>query len=82
MAATTANAFVYPYTLLQLGLWRVASAVLFAVGLATSVWIVVQAVRLSDARRSVAASTSASAPLTTDAAWGRRQRRKRLVGLR
>jgi hypothetical protein len=40
MAATTANAFVYPYTLQELGLWKAASAVLFAVGLATSAWIV------------------------------------------
>jgi hypothetical protein len=40
MAATTANAFVYPYTLEQLGLWKAASAVLFAVGLATTAWIV------------------------------------------
>jgi hypothetical protein len=40
MAATTANAFVYPYTLQQLGLWKGASAVLFAVGLATTAWIV------------------------------------------
>jgi hypothetical protein len=40
MAATTANAFVYPYTLQQLGLWKGASAVLFAAGLATTAWIV------------------------------------------
>jgi hypothetical protein len=40
MAATTANAFVYPYTLHQLSLWKTASAVLFAVGLATTAWIV------------------------------------------
>jgi uncharacterized membrane protein len=40
MGATTANAFVYPYTLHQLGLWKGASAVLFAVGLATTAWIV------------------------------------------
>lgn len=40
MAATTANAFVYPYTLQELGLWKAASAVLFAVGLATTAWIV------------------------------------------
>jgi hypothetical protein len=45
MAATTANAFVYPYTLYQLGLWRAASAVLFVLGFATSAWIVWNALR-------------------------------------
>jgi hypothetical protein len=40
VGATTANAFVYPYTLQQLGLWKAASAVLFAVGLATTAWII------------------------------------------
>jgi hypothetical protein len=40
MAATTANAFVYPYTLQELGVWKLASALLFAVGLATTAWIV------------------------------------------
>jgi hypothetical protein len=40
MAATTANSFVYPYTLQELGLWKVASAAHFAVGLATTAWIV------------------------------------------
>jgi hypothetical protein len=40
MAATTANAFVYPYTLQQVALWKGASAVLFAVGLATTAWLV------------------------------------------
>jgi hypothetical protein len=47
VAATTANAFVYPYTLYQLDLWRVASAALFAVGIATSVWLVVRAVEFA-----------------------------------
>jgi hypothetical protein len=47
MAATTANAFVYPYTLHHLGLWRLASVFLFAVGFGTSVWIVARALRLS-----------------------------------
>jgi hypothetical protein len=56
MAATTANAFVYPYTLLQLSLWKAASAVLFAIGLATTAWIV---------RRSLAA------PAETDWRTGR-----------
>jgi hypothetical protein len=45
MAATTANAFVYPYTLHALGTWKVASAFLFASGLATSVWLVARASR-------------------------------------
>jgi uncharacterized membrane protein len=40
MAATTANALVYPYTLNQHGLWRLASAVLFVVGLGASAWVV------------------------------------------
>jgi hypothetical protein len=43
MLSTTANALVYPYTAYQLGLWRLASAVLFAVGLATTIWILVKA---------------------------------------
>jgi hypothetical protein len=47
MAATTANAFVYPYTLYELGLWRLSSALLFVVGLGTSVWILLRALRLS-----------------------------------
>jgi hypothetical protein len=37
MAATTANALVYPYTLFRFGFWRLASATMFAIGLATSV---------------------------------------------
>jgi hypothetical protein len=49
MAATTANALVYPYTLGQLGLWRLASAVLFVTGLGTSVWLVSRAVQLGTA---------------------------------
>jgi hypothetical protein len=49
MAATTANAFVYPYTLYELGLWRFASALLFAVGLGTSAWILTRALRVSQA---------------------------------
>jgi hypothetical protein len=49
MAVTTANAFVYPYTLFELGLWRLASALLFAVGLGTSAWILARALRVSNA---------------------------------
>jgi uncharacterized membrane protein len=45
MAATTANAFVYPYTLHAFGTWKVASAFLFASGLATSVWLIARASR-------------------------------------
>jgi Glycosyltransferase family 87 len=44
-AATTANAFVYPYTLHAFGTWKVASAFLFASGLATSVWLIARASR-------------------------------------
>ncbi len=41
MVATTANAFVYPYTVHQLSLWKAASAVLFVVGLtATAVFVI------------------------------------------
>jgi Glycosyltransferase family 87 len=47
MIATTANAFVYPHTLFGLGLWRLASALLFSVGVAASVWIVVHALRVA-----------------------------------
>jgi hypothetical protein len=47
MAATTANALVYPYTLFQHGLWRLASAAMFLIGIATSIWIVVRAVQVA-----------------------------------
>jgi hypothetical protein len=40
MVATTANAFVYPYTLQQLNLWKATSAVLFAVALTTTAVLV------------------------------------------
>jgi uncharacterized membrane protein len=50
MAATTANALVYPHTLFQHDLWRVASAALFLVGLATTAWIVARALQLAGAR--------------------------------
>jgi hypothetical protein len=49
MAATTANALVYPYTLFQAGLWRLASAAMFLIGIATSIWILVRAVQLAGA---------------------------------
>jgi hypothetical protein len=50
MAATTANAFVYPYTLHELGLWRLASALLFAVGLVTSAWLVWRSLSIANGR--------------------------------
>jgi hypothetical protein len=59
MTATTANALVYPYTLVQFGLWRLASAAMFLIGLGTSVWLVVRAVRVG---------IGAEAPHTTRAA--------------
>jgi uncharacterized membrane protein len=49
MGATTANALVYPYTLFQHGLWRPASAAMFLIGIATSIWILVRAVQLAGA---------------------------------
>ena len=56
VTATTANAFVYPYTLYQANLWRVASAALFAVGLATTIWLARRATRLSSGSASIAVS--------------------------
>jgi hypothetical protein len=47
IGATTANAFVYPYTLLQQSLWRGASAILFAVALTTCAWLVLRATQLA-----------------------------------
>jgi hypothetical protein len=52
MAATTANALVYPYTVFQHGLWRAASALLFLVALAASTWLVLRAVERSTPYRS------------------------------
>jgi hypothetical protein len=45
--ATTANAFVYPYTLYQHNLWRLASAALFALGFLACVEIVWRALSVS-----------------------------------
>jgi uncharacterized membrane protein len=45
MAATTANALVYPYTLHEHGLWRVASGFLFVVGLGATAWVVWSSLR-------------------------------------
>jgi Glycosyltransferase family 87 len=50
MAATTANALVYPYTLHELSLWRLASALLFAVGLVTSAWLVWRSLSTANGR--------------------------------
>jgi hypothetical protein len=55
MLATTANALVYPYTLQQANLWRVASAGMFAVALSMSLWLVTRATRLGGAQASEAA---------------------------
>jgi uncharacterized membrane protein len=54
MLATTANALVYPYTLHQANLWRVASAGMFVAGLSVSLWLVARAARLGGAQASVA----------------------------
>jgi uncharacterized membrane protein len=66
MAATTANALVYPHTLYQANLWRAASAVLFLVSLATTAWIVARAVQLAAARESAGAEPAGS-PVPTRA---------------
>jgi hypothetical protein len=66
MAATTANALVYPHTLFQHNLWRVASAALFLVSLATTAWIVARAVQLAGARISPGAAPATS-PVPTRA---------------
>ena len=54
MLATTANALVYPYTLHQANLWRVASVAMFVAGLSVSVWLGARATRLGGAQPSVA----------------------------
>jgi hypothetical protein len=51
MAATTANALVFPYAVFQFGLWRAASAVLFLIGLAACAWLAAFAVRSSRGSR-------------------------------
>jgi len=64
MAATTANAFVYPYTLQQHGLWKAASAVLFAVGMATTAWIVRRSLDAPAETGVRTGRAAASAPVT------------------
>jgi len=51
MVATTANAFVYPYTLQQLNLWKGASAVLFAVALAITAALVICLLNVTEPER-------------------------------
>jgi hypothetical protein len=63
MAATTANALVYPYTTFTFGLWRVFSAILFALGLAMTGWLVLRALRLSRAPAGSADRLAAARPL-------------------
>ena len=62
MAATTANALVYPHTLFQLNLWRAASAALFLVGLATTAWIVARAMQLAGAEAPGTAPATSPVP--------------------
>jgi Glycosyltransferase family 87 len=61
MLATTANALVYPYTLHQANLWRIASAVMFAAGLSVSLWLVARAIRSGGV--SQAGETARGAPV-------------------
>jgi hypothetical protein len=56
IGATTANAFVYPYTLYQHNLWRLASAALFALGFVACVGIVWRALSVSRVDASVSTS--------------------------
>jgi hypothetical protein len=84
MAATTANAFVYPYTLHELGLWKFVSALLFAIGLAMSVWSFEQLripaqPRLTTER---VPSLPSAATSSNECRRGRRQRRHSVRGRR
>jgi uncharacterized membrane protein len=67
MAATTANTFVYPHPLFQFELWRLASATLFIIGLATSIWLAVRAVQHSRARQPRSAAAPARPLVPTQA---------------
>jgi hypothetical protein len=51
ITAATANAFVYPYTLHQFGVWRLASAALFGIGLMLTVALVALALRVAHAEQ-------------------------------
>lgn len=59
MAATAANAFVYPYTLYEQHLWRVASAAVFVLGFVTCAWLLVRAVALAPRGERTTAPASA-----------------------
>lgn len=63
MTATTANALVYPYTLHQGNLWRLASAVMFSAAFAVSVWSVWRALVVGGKRET--AGMAAAAPVHT-----------------
>jgi predicted MFS family arabinose efflux permease len=65
MAATTANALVYPYTVFQHGLWRAASALVFLIALAACAWLAARAVR--SARGSREAEEPARSVVPTEA---------------
>jgi hypothetical protein len=67
MAATTANTLVYPHSLFHLELWRLASATLFVIGLATSIWLAVRAVQRSRARQPRSAASPARPLVPTEA---------------
>jgi Glycosyltransferase family 87 len=67
MAATTANALVYPYTIFQFGLWRLASAALFAVGVAISLWLTWRALERSSAQEAQRAAAPRGSLVSTEA---------------
>jgi hypothetical protein len=67
VGATTANALVYPYTLFQGGLWRLASAAMFLIGIATSIWILVRAVQLAGAGEPAKTHAPAGSLIRTEA---------------
>jgi uncharacterized membrane protein len=60
MAATTANTLVYPHTLFAHGLWRLASAATFLVGLVTTGAILVRAMRVTTAPESPTSGVQAA----------------------
>jgi hypothetical protein len=65
MAATTANALIYPHTLFQLNLWRVGVAALFLVSLGTTARVVARAI--AAAWESPGTAPSAISPVPTRA---------------
>jgi hypothetical protein len=64
IAATTANALVYPYTVFQHGLWRAASALLFLIALTACAWLVLRAVGRSTTYGSHPAGTPTPSSVT------------------